>query len=326
MKHLHIPLKKGSQTNKKHFLSTSSSSSSSSSSIFPVTPITKVRLISHDGPGRVKMIELPKNEASNGKIWPPGLIYIDHFFQGFGRWKESKNEPIWVAAVSYPTTPPRVPVVSRSRDQFAVVFLKPSFHLLTPITPEELTSTQRFFPKDVSSQGSSEDCWRISHHTYPTHIQHITHIPHISIPNVSHQYASHQYSFNTYPASTYPFNAYPFKRFASVLHTYPFKTYPTNTYPTNTFSFNTYPTNTYPCDAYPFNAYPFKRCASAGIANVSHQYISHQYKSVQHVSHQYGSIQCVSIQKVCISRNGNEYEYHCLSFHTIATRREWQWK
>ena len=58
-----------------------------------------------------------------------------------------------------------------------------------------------FFPKDVSSQGSSEDCWRISHHTYPTHISHhtypthihhTTHIPHISIQNVSHQYVSHQ--------------------------------------------------------------------------------------------------------------------------------------
>ena len=23
-----------------------------------------------------------------------------------------------------------------------------------------------FFPKDVSSQGSSEDCWHISHHAY----------------------------------------------------------------------------------------------------------------------------------------------------------------
>ena len=184
-----------------------------------------------------------------------------------------------------------------------------------------------FFPKDVSSQGFSEDCWRISHHTYPTHIQHITHNPHIlTYPFKTYPtntYPTNTYPFNTYPTSTYPFNAYPFKRFASVLHTYPFKTYPTNTYPTNTFSFNTYPTNTYPCDAYPFNAYPFKRCASAGIPNVSHQYISHQYISVQHVSHQYGSIQCVSIQKVCISRNGNEYEYHCMSFHTIATRREW---
>ena len=27
-----------------------------------------------------------------------------------------------------------------------------------------------FFPQDVWSQGSSEDCGRISHHTYPTHI------------------------------------------------------------------------------------------------------------------------------------------------------------
>ena len=180
-----------------------------------------------------------------------------------------------------------------------------------------------FFPKDVSSQGSSEDCWRISHHTYPTHISHHTYPTHIHhtthIPHIS--------------------------------HTYPFKTYPTNTYP-----FNTYPTSTYPC-----NAYPFKTFASAGFAirippirippiqirstrippirihamrihsKGVHQQESQTYPTntyptntyLQHVSHQYGSIQCVSIQKVCISRNGNEYEYHCISFHTIATRREW---
>ena len=40
-----------------------------------------------------------------------------------------------------------------------------------------------FFPKDVSSQGPSEDCWRISHHTYPTHI-HSTRIPPIRIPPI----------------------------------------------------------------------------------------------------------------------------------------------
>ena len=51
----------------------------------------------------------------------------------------------------------------------------------------------------------------------------------------------------------------------------------------------TYPTNTYPTNTY-----------------------------LQHVSHQYGSIECVSIQKVCISRNGNEYEYHCIiAYHFI---------
>ena len=189
-------------------------------------------------------------------------------------------------------------------------------------------------------------------------VSHTRHIPHISItPHISHTYPfktyptntypTNTYPFNKYPTSTYPFNAYPFKRFASVLHTFPFKTYPTNTYPTNTFSFNTYPTNTYPCDAYPFNAYPFKRCASAGIANVSHQYISHQYVSMRIHSkglHQqewqciwmqtYPCIslhqqewQCMWMQTYpCISlssRNGNEYEYHCMSFHTIATRREW---
>ena len=160
----------------------------------------------------------------------------------------------------------------------------------------------------------------VSHTTHIPHISHTTHIPHISItPHIS--------------------------------HTYPFKTYPTNTYP-----FNTYPTSTYPC-----NAYPFKTFASAGFAirippirippiqirstrippirihamrihsKGVHQQESQTYPTntyptntyLQHVSHQYGSIQCVSMQKVCISRNGNEYEYHCISFHPIATRREW---
>ena len=81
-----------------------------------------------------------------------------------------------------------------------------------------------FFPKDVSSQGSSEDCWRISHHTYPTHIQHILHIPHISISNVSTTHIPHI-------SST-----------LHISHTYPFQTYPTHTYPIST----------YPCNAYPF--------------------------------------------------------------------------
>ena len=134
-----------------------------------------------------------------------------------------------------------------------------------------------FFPKDVSSQGSSEDCWRISHHTYPTHIHHTTHIPHKSIQNVSHQYVSHQYvsvqrvSHQYVSMQCVSIQKVCISRFCN--------TYPTNTYPTNTYPFNTYPTNTHPCHAYPFNAYPFKRCASAGIANVSHQYISHQYVS-----------------------------------------------
>ena len=83
---------------------------------------------------------------------------------------------------------------------------------------------ESFFPKDVSSQGSSEDCWRISHHTYPTHIQHILHIPHISISNVSTTHIPHI-------SST-----------LHISHTYPFQTYPTHTYPIST----------YPCNAYPF--------------------------------------------------------------------------
>ena len=140
-----------------------------------------------------------------------------------------------------------------------------------------------------------------SHHTYPTHIR-SKRIPPIRIPPRRIR------STRIPPVRIHSMRIHSNGLHQQVLLTYPFKTYPTNTYP---------------CYAYPFNAYPFKRCASAGIANVSHQYISHHYVSVQHVSHQYGSIQCVSMQKVCISRNGNEYEYHCMSFHTIATRREW---
>ena len=170
--------------------------------------------------------------------------------------------------------------------------------------PRPFESFLFFFPKDVSSQGSSEDCWRISHHTYPTHISHhtypthishhtypthishhtypthihhTTHIPHISIQNVSHQYVSHQYVSVQHVSHQYV--SMLCVSIQKVCISRESQTYPTNTYPTNTY--------------------------------------------LQHVSHQYGSIQCVSIQKVCISRNGNEYEYHCISFHTIATRREW---
>ena len=196
---------------------------------------------------------------------------------------------------------------------------------------------QAFFPKDVSSQGSSEDCWRISHHTYPTHISrhtypthishhtypthishhtypthihHTTHIPHISIQNVSHQYVSVQHVSHQYVSM----QCDPFKTFASAgfaIRIPPIRIRSTRIPPIRIHAMRihsmrihskgvhqqesqTYPTNTYPTNTY-----------------------------LQHVSHQYGSIQCVSIQKVCISRNGNEYEYHCISFHTIATRREW---
>ena len=156
-----------------------------------------------------------------------------------------------------------------------------------------------FFPKDVSSQGSSEDCWRISHHTYPTHISHhtypthihhTTHIPHISIQNVSHQYVSMQrvciqnvcisrFAIRIPPIRIRSTRIPPVRFHAMRIHSKGVHQQESQTYRTNT-----YPTNTY----------------------------------LQHVSHQYGSI-----QKVCISRNGNEYEYHCISFHTIATRREW---
>ena len=114
-------------------------------------------------------------------------------------------------------------------------------------------------------------------------VSHTTHIPHISItPHIS--------------------------------HTYPFQTYPINTYPTNTYPFNTYPTNTYPCDAYPFNAYPCKRFASAGMA----MYVNAKHILACHCISRNGNVcecktyPCISL----ISRNGNEYEYHCMSFHS----------
>ena len=182
-----------------------------------------------------------------------------------------------------------------------------------------------FFPKDVSSQGSSEDCWRISHHTYPTHISrhtypthishhtypthihHTTHIPHISIQNVSHQYVSHQYVSVQHVSHQYvsmqcvSFQNVCISRFC-------------NTYPTNTYPFNTYPTNTYPCYAYPFNAYPFKRCASAGIANVSHQYISHQYVSSTRIP----PVRVHSMRIHSKSLHQQEWQWVWVSLHIIS--------
>ena len=137
-----------------------------------------------------------------------------------------------------------------------------------------------------------------------------------------------------------------------ISHTYPFNTYPTNTYPTNTYPFNTYPTNTYPFNTYPFNAHPFKRYArilSIRIVSIRiHAMRIHSMRIHSKGLHQQ-EWQCMWMQNIslhiiasggmamyvnakhilayhCISRNGNEYEYHCMSFHTIATRREWQWK
>ena len=178
-----------------------------------------------------------------------------------------------------------------------------------------------FFPKDVSSQGSSEDCWRISHHTYPTHISHhtypthihhTTHIPHISIQNVSHQYVSHQYVSVQHVSHQYvsmqcvSIQNVCISRFCN--------TYPTNTYPTNTYPTNTYPTNTYPCYAYPFNAYPFKRCASAGIANVSHQYISHQYVSSTRIP----PVRIHSMRIHSKSLHQQEWQWVWASLHIIS--------
>ena len=120
-----------------------------------------------------------------------------------------------------------------------------------------------FFPKDVSSQGSSEDCWRISHHTYPTHIHHTTHIPHKSIQNVSHQYVSHQYVSVQHVSHQYVSNAMRIR--SKGLHQQVLQ----------------YVSHQY----------------------VSHQYVSVQHISHQYASMPCVSIQCVSIQKVCTSRN-----------------------
>ena len=59
-------------------------------------------------------------------------------------------------------------------------------------------NTWLVFPEKCSSQGSSKDCWRISHHTYATQVHHTTHIPHIAIEDASHQYVSHQHVSHQY--------------------------------------------------------------------------------------------------------------------------------
>ena len=142
-----------------------------------------------------------------------------------------------------------------------------------------------FFPKDVSSQGSSEDCWRISHHTYPTHISrhtyprhishhtypthishhtypthihHTTHIPHISIQNVSHQYVSVQHVSHQYVSMLCV--SIQWVSIQKVCISRNRKRIPPIHIPPIRI-FNTYPTSTGP-----FNAYPFKKFASAGMA------------------------------------------------------------
>ena len=61
-----------------------------------------------------------------------------------------------------------------------------------------------FFPKDVSSQGSSKDCWRISI------------IPHISIQHVSCQYISFQYVSLQYVSIPYVSIQYVFIDYVSI--------------------------------------------------------------------------------------------------------------
>ena len=126
-----------------------------------------------------------------------------------------------------------------------------------------------FFPKDVSSQGSSENCLRMSHRAY--------------------QYVSIQYARSYVSIQCVSIQKVYISRNGNVCEC---KTY-----------INTYPFNTQD-HTYPFNTYPFKRYASAGMA---------MYVNAKHI-----------LAYHCISRNGNEYEYHCMSFHTIATRPEWQ--
>ena len=97
-----------------------------------------------------------------------------------------------------------------------------------------------FFPKDVSSQGSSEDCGQyiIPCISIRINMHHSTHIVSIRIPSIRipSAYRFNMYSFNTYPGHTYPFNThpcntYPFNKYASAglamnIPTKQYKTYP----------------------------------------------------------------------------------------------------
>ena len=164
-----------------------------------------------------------------------------------------------------------------------------------------------FFPKDVSSQGSSEDCWRISHHTYLT-------------PHISHTYPSH----HTYPTHIHSKRIPPIR--IPPIRIPPIRVRSTRIPPVRIHAMrihskrlhqqvcNTYPTNTYPCYTYPFNAYPFKRCASAGIANVSHQYISHQYVSSTRIP----PVRIHSMRIHSKSLHQQEWQWVWVSLHIIS--------
>ena len=173
--------------------------------------------------------------------------------------------------------------------------------------------TRPFFPKDVSSQGSSEDCWRISHHTYPTHIHHTTHIhakriPPIRIPPI------HIRSTRIPPTRIRSTRIPPIRIHA--------------------MRFHSHVSHQHVSVQHASHQYVSMRCVSIQYVSIQKVCISRngkrilpihipQYVSVQHVSHQYASIQCVSIQKVCISGNGNVCEcktYPCISLH----QQEWQ--
>ena len=164
-----------------------------------------------------------------------------------------------------------------------------------------------------------------AHHTYPTHI-HSKRIPPIRIPPVRiHAMRIHSKGCKTYR----------FKRFASagfvirippitthipyisstshISHTCPFQTYPI---PNVSHQYVSPPIRIRSTTRIP----PIRIHAMRIHSKVVHQQESQTYPTntyptntnLQHVSHQYGSIECVSIQKACISRNGNEYEHHCI--------------
>ena len=128
-----------------------------------------------------------------------------------------------------------------------------------------------FFPKDVSSQGSSEVllAYLTPHisHTYPAHHTYPTHIHSKRIPHISHTYPAH----HTYPTHVHS------KRIPHISHTYPAH----HTYPTHIHSkriphiSHTYPaSHTYPFRTHPTHIPHISSTPHISIPNVSHQYLS----------------------------------------------------
>ena len=174
----------------------------------------------------------------------------------------------------------------------------------------------------------------VSHTTHIPHISHTTHIPHISItPHISHTYPTHIHSKRIPPIRIPPIRIRstripPVRIHAMRIHSKRLHQQVLQ------YVSHQYVSHQYVSHQHVSHQYVSMLCVSIQCVSIQKVCISRNRKTyptntyptntyLQHVSHQYGSIQCVSIQKVCISRNGNEYEYHCISFHTIATRREW---